>query len=213
MFPDNFNYSLVASEDMIKKLVFQFIIFVFCVFPPNSYAVYYGPSDEQIRQAIEYGEKKKDADYTTFLSEWMTVSNDGYEWAALNTKFSILAYEAKQAALTSKKLTQTEIIQFLLEVEDILSFHVVLYGNSADFTKDYHAVLIYKGKPVQPVSEQNDINSRPASLGIRIPLLYRAVCRYDFPNYYIEPDAEVVLVVMSPLNKERRFIFNLSDMR
>ncbi len=192
---------------MLKKLLFRFIMFVFCVFSTNSYAVYYDPSDEQIRQAIEYGEKNKDTDYTTFLSEWMTVSNDGYEWAALNTKFSILACEAKNAALNMKKLTNTEIISLLLEAEDILSFRVVLYGNSADFTKDYHAVLIYKGKSVQPFSEQNDINSKPANLGIRIPLLYRAVCRYDFPNYYIEPDAEVVLVVSESFKQRKKIYF------
>jgi len=194
-------------------ILFILIIFLFFIFSKNTLAIYYDLTDEQIKQAIEYGESNKERDYFLFLDEWMIVADDAYEWAALNTKFSILAYEAKQAALTSKKLTQTEIIQFLLEVEDILSFHVVLYGNSADFAKDYCAVLLYKNKPIQPLNEQNDTHAKPASLGIRLPTLYRATCRYDFPNYYVEPDAEVVLVIISPLNKERRFVFNLREMR
>ena len=164
------------------------IVFLFLYFLKAN-AVYYSLSDEQIREAIEYGENNKDTDYFTFLDEWMTVAGDGYEWAALNTKFSILAYEVKQAALESRKLTQAEISRFPLEVEDILSFHVVLYGNSSDFTKDYHAVLLYKNKPIQPFTEQNDAHAKPTNPGVRIHTSYRAICKYDFPNYYIESDA------------------------
>ena len=198
---------------MIRKFLFPWVLFLFFSFFENANAVYYSLSDEQIRQAIEYGENNKDTDYFTFLDEWMTVAGDGYEWAALNTKFSILAYEAKQAALESRKLTQAEIIRFPLEAEDILSFHVVLYGNSSDFSKDYHAVLLYKNKPIQPFTEQNDAHAKPANLGVRIHTSYRAICKYDFPNYYIEHDAEIILVVISPSNKERRFVFNLKEMR
>ena len=176
-------------------------------------AVYYNLSDEQVKQAIEYGEDSKEADYFTFLDEWMTVAGDGYEWAALNTKFSILAYEAKQAALASRILTQTEIIQLQLEADDILSFFVILYGNSADFAKDYRAVLLYKNKPIQPFCEQNDSSAKLVNLGVRISSSYRSLCKYDFPNYYVESDAEVVLVVISPSNKERRFVFHLGEMR
>jgi len=198
---------------MGRKVILLWILLLLCVFSRKANAVYYSLSDEQIRQAIEYGENNKDTDYFTFLDEWMTVAGDGYEWAALNTKFSILAYEAKQAALESRKLTQAEIIRFPLEAEDILSFHVVLYGNSSDFTKDYHAVLLYKNKPIQPFTEQNDAHAKPANLGVRIHTSYRAICKYDFPNYYIEHDAEIILVVISPSNKERRFVFNLKEMR
>lgn len=192
---------------------FLFIIFLFFIFSKDAHAVYYFLSDEQIEDAIQYGERNKDTDNVSFLTEWVNVSDDGYEWAALNTKFSIIAYEAKQAALASKKLTETQIYQFISEVEDILSFRVILYGNSPDFARDYRAVLLYKNKPIQPVNEQNDVHAKPTNLGIRIPVIYRATCRYDFPNYYIEPDEEVILVILSPLSKERRFVFNLKEMR
>jgi len=198
---------------MGRKFLLLWILFLFIVVSENAHAVYYSLSDEQIRRAIEYGENSKDTDYFAFLDEWTTVAGDGYEWATLNTKFSLLAYEARRAALESRKLTQTEIIQFPLEAEDILSFHVVLYGNSSDFAKDYHAVLLYKNKPIQPFNEQNDAHAKPTTLGVRIHTSYRAMCKYDFPNYYVESDAEVILVVISPSNKERRFVFNLKEMR
>src|SRR3990167_4838414 len=175
---------------MGRKVILLWILLLLCVVSEKANAVYYSLSEEQISQAIEYCENNKDTDYFTFLDEWTTVADDGYEWAALNTKFSILAYEAKQAALQSRKLTQTEIIRFPLEVEDVLSFHVILYGNSSDFTKDYHTVLLYKNKPIQPIIEQNDTHAKPANLGIRIHTSYRAICKYDFPNYYVESDAE-----------------------
>lgn len=198
---------------MRQKILFLWILSLFFAFSKDTYAVYYNLTDEQIRQAIEYGEKNKDTDYISFLGEWVNVSNDGYEWAALNTKFSIVAYEAKQAALASRKLTEAQIYQSISEVEDILSFRVVLYGNSSDFAMDYHALLLYKNKPIQQVNEQNDTHSKPTNLGIRLSATYRATCRYDFPNYYIDPDDEVTLVILSPLNKERRFVFNLKEMR
>jgi len=198
---------------MIRTFLFTWTIFLFFVFSQKAYAIYYNLTDEQIKEAVEYGENNKDTDYFTFLDEWMTVAGDGYAWAALNTKFSILAYEAKQAALESRKLTQAEISRFPLEVDDILSFHVVLYGNSSDFAKDYHAVLLYKNKSIQPFTEQNDAHAKPANLGVRISTSYRAICKYDFPNYYVEPDAEVILVIISPLNKERMFVFHLKEMR
>lgn len=198
---------------MGRKFLLLWILFLFFVVSKNANAVYYSLSDEQIMQAIEYGENSKDTDYFAFLDEWTTIAGDGYEWATLNTKFSLLAYEARRAALESRKLTQTEIIQFPLEAEDILSFHVVLYGNSSDFTKDYHAVLLYKNKPIQPIIEQNDTHARPANLGVRISTSYRAICKYEFPNYYVESDAEVILIIISPSNKERRFAFKLGEMR
>ena len=200
-------------DNMIRTFLFTWTIFLFFVFSQKAYAIYYNLTDEQIKEAVEYGENNKDTDYFTFLDEWMTVADDGYAWAALNTKFSILAYEAKQAALESRKLTQAEISRFPLEVDDILSFHVVLYGNSSDFAKDYHAVLLYKNKSIQPFTEQNDAHAKPANLGVRISTSYRAICKYDFPNYYVEPDAEVILVIISPLNKERMFVFHLKEMR
>lgn len=198
---------------MRQKFIPLCVIVLFFSLAHDATAVYFSLSDEQIRQAIEYGEKNNDLDYIAFLDEWVVVSQEGYEWAALNTKFSVLAYEAKQASLAARKLTEAEIYQSISEGEDSLSFHVVLYGNSPDFSLDYHAVLLYKNKSIQPVREQNDTHARPTNLGIRLPASYRATCRYDFPNYYVEPDEEVCLVILSPLNKERKFVFHLKEMR
>ncbi|HHT9129904.1 MAG TPA: hypothetical protein ACFYEC_03440 [Candidatus Brocadiaceae bacterium] len=195
------------------KFLFLGIILLSFAFSPNVYAVYYSLSDEQIRQAIEYGEKGKDADNVAFLAEWISVSDDGYEWATLNTKFSILAYEAKQSSLTFKKLTEAQVSRALSEVEDSLSFHVVLYGNASHFTKDCHAVLLYKNKHIQPINEQNDPHPTTSNLGTQTSVPYRAACRYDFPNYCVEPDANVILVIIGPFNKERKFAFNLREMR
>ena len=198
---------------MRHRFLFLWVMFLFLAFSSNAQAVYFNLSDEQIKQAIVYGENNKDSDYISFLDEWVIISTDGYEWVVLNTKFSVLAYEAKQAALASGKLTEAQIYQFISEVDDILSFHVVLYGNSSDFARDYHAVLFYKNKPIQPVIEQSDTQAKLTNIGTKTTTTYRATCRYDFPNYYIEPDAEVTLIIISPLNKERRFVFNLKEMR
>lgn len=198
---------------MKQVFLFPWFVFLMLLCFNKAYAIYYDLSNEQIKQAIEFGEKNENTDNTAFLSEWMSVSNDGYEWAALNTKFSILAFDAKQAAQASRKLTEPQILQFMSEGEETLSFHVVLYGNSPGFASSYHAVLLYKNRPIQPILEQNDEHAKSTNMGMRVLVIYRATCRYDFPNYHIEPDAEVILVIISPLNKERRFTFDLSKIR
>lgn len=198
---------------MRPLFLFLWVLFLSLAFSHDTQAVYFNLSDEQIKQAIQYGENNKDADYISFSDEWVIVSPDSYEWAVLNTKFNLLAYEAKRAALASRKLTEAQIYQFISEMDDILSFHVVLYGNTSDFAKDYRAVLLYKNKPIQPFTEQNDSKARSTNLGTRTPVVYRATCRYDFPNYFVEPDEEVILIIASSLNKEQRFVFNLKEMR
>ncbi|TLD40728.1 MAG: hypothetical protein JETT_3021 [Candidatus Jettenia ecosi] len=200
---------------MRKRFIFLWILFLLFAFSNDSYAVYYTLSSEQIRQAIEYGKKNKDADPVSFLDEWIRVSDSDnvYEWAGLHTKFSTLAYEAKKASQASKNLTEEQISQLLSEKEDILSFIVILYGNSYDFAQDYHAVLLYKNKPIQPVLEQNNSRGTASNLEFKRSIAYRAECRYEFPNYYVEPDAEVTLVILNPLNNEKRFLFRLGEMR
>lgn len=197
----------------MRRLIIFVVILAISIVSRSARAVFYDLTDKQIKQAIEYGQKNKEYDYVFFLAEWVSTSKDWYEWAALNTKFSIIAYEAKNAALAKKTLTEEEITQFMLEAEGIFSFQVVLYGSSPDFTKDYHAILLYGDKPIQPVLIQNDTNAKMMNIGLRKPSYYRAICRYDFPNYFVDPNAEVVLVVISPLHKERRFIFNLGKIR
>ena len=77
-----------------------------------------------------------------------------YEWAYKYKIRSILGIRGKKAALESRKLSQADKSFSFWKLEDILYFHVVLYGNFFDFAKDYHAVLLYKNKPIQPFTEQ-----------------------------------------------------------
>lgn len=63
----------------MKKFLFLWMVVLLFAFSKDAYAVYFFLTDEQIRQAIEYGEKNKDLDYISFFDEWVVVSHDGYE--------------------------------------------------------------------------------------------------------------------------------------
>lgn len=206
-------FLLITLDKMKQGTFFFWVLFLISVFSQNVYAIYYSLSEEQIKQAIEYGKKNKETDDVTFLDEWVSVSDDGYEWAVVYTKFSTVAYEARQALLASRKLSEKRIVQIISDREDTLSFHVILYGDSPDFAKDYYAVLVYKDKPVQPVMEKNDIRAGITGIGPQKSKKYRAVCRYGFPNYCIESDAEVRLVIIDPIDGNRSFTFKLGEMR
>ena len=60
---------------MRQKFIFLWTIVLFFTISRNVTAVYYSLSDEQIKQAIEYGEKNNDLDYIAFLGEWVMVSH------------------------------------------------------------------------------------------------------------------------------------------
>ena len=62
---------------------------------------------------------------------------------------------AREASVQYKELSLIEIAEVLNRVRGKLSFHVVLPGHTSDFAENYHAVLKYKEKVVQPTYKEN----------------------------------------------------------
>lgn len=135
-------------------------------------------------------------------------------------------------------MSETEIEE-ALSYEGKLCFTFLLQGESLTFAKDYHAVLFYQGKYIQPTFKYNEEwadydpleydvqkwrvldeeDHREATL-IR-PRKYKAGFVYEFPlesvvdgeKVTIDPNGRVTLIAISPKGEETRFDFDLSKMR
>lgn len=198
---------------MVKTITILFISFLFFIPCNYAYAIWVNLTEEQTKQAVEYGKANKDKDMLEFLNEWVVVREDsGIERVGLNTKFSLVALAAREAALQNKELTPEEIEKKKAAVEGILAFRAVLYGPSAEFSRYLDVVLEYKDKYILPVRKHNAQRALPRGWWAGRPPLFCGICEYDFPDYFVDPQHIVTLVILS-LEPDRRFLFNLSSMR
>lgn len=194
-------------------IVFLFISFLAATFSNDAHAIWVNLTEEQTKQAVEYGKANKDKDLLEFFNEWVVVRESAIERVGLNTKFSLIALAAREAAVQNRELTPEEIEKKMAEVNGILPFRAVLYGPSPDFAKYLDVVLEYKDKYILPVRKHNAQRAMPRGWWPGSPPLYCGVCEYDFPDYFVNPQHIVTLVILSPFEPDRKFLFNLSSMR
>lgn len=199
----------------MRKIIitFLFILFLVPVSRNCAWAVWLNLTEEQTKQAVEYGKANKDKDMLEFLNEWVVVREGSIERVGVNTKFSIIALAAREAAIQNRELTPKEIEEKMAEVNGLLSFRAVLYGPSSEFARYMDVVLEYKDKYIIPLRKHNPPQAQPRGWWAGRPPLFCAVCAYDFPDYFVDPRHVVTLVILSEFENDRRFVFDLSLMR
>lgn len=193
--------------------IFLFILFLFSVPCDYTYAIWLNLTEEQTKEAVKYGKDGKDKNMLEFFSEWVVVGKSGVERVGINTKFSLIALAAKEAAIQNRELTPEEIEKKTAGVNGTLSFQAVLYGPSAGFAKYLHVVLEYKDQYIIPIRKHNPERAMPRGWWPGKPHLFYAVCEYDFPDYFVDPHLTVTLLIFSELDPDRRFRFELSGIR
>ncbi|HHT9125442.1 MAG TPA: hypothetical protein ACFYD6_06430 [Candidatus Brocadiia bacterium] len=199
---------------MCRIISILFISFLFFVPYNHAHAVWLNLTEEQTKQAVEYGKANKNTNVLEFFDEWVVVREEsGIERVGINTKFSIVAFVAREAAIQNKELTPKEIEEKTAAVNGLLSFQAVLYGPSADFAKYLDVALEYKGQYILPVRKHNQQRAQPRGWWPGKPPLFCAICEYDFPDYFVDPRHIVTLVILSEFEPDRRFVFDLSRMR
>ena len=97
----------------------------------------------------------------SLLKEWgvykaLHFKNSNYviRMADLNTPFQKLVSSAQEATIQHRRISKKEIKKALAD-EGKLCFTFLLRGESLTFAKDYHAVLFYQGKYIQPIVKYN----------------------------------------------------------
>lgn len=197
---------------MALLLTFLTFFTVDLYLPRPAQAIWTELKDSQIEEAIQYGKRYKNYDVDKFLGEWMVVWRKDADRVGLYTKFNLLAVAARNAALESRELRSEEIKNTMAKAEGKLSFELVLYGDTSHFARNYHAVLNYKERYIQPSFKHNP-DAEPYGWRPMSPPIFRAFCSYEFTLTDIDPNAEVTLILIAPSGMERQAIFDLSRMR
>ncbi len=198
----------------MRKIIITFLFISFFVPYNCAYAIWANLTEEQTKQAVEYGKANKDKGLLEFFNEWVVVREESsVERVGINTKFSIVALAAREAAIQNRELTPKEIEEKKAEVNGLLSFRAVLYGPSADFARYLDVVLEYKDKYIIPVRKHNEQRAQPRGWWPGRPPYYCAICEYDFPDFAVDPRHVVTLVIFSQFEPDRRFQFDLSRIR
>ena len=172
-------------------------------------------SDEEIKEAIEYGKKNVSLTYTEFTKKWAVDLgyNRGKGRAVLITPFLRVALIGKKAAKYNEKIDYSLIKKVLLKDADKLYFDVMLFGDFPEFGRTVKARLKCNGREFSPLY----LYFPPYS---QISRDYTQIVtgRIKFSKDDVPDNCKIILIVtFCPLKGEKettcKFCFDLSKIR
>ena len=186
-------------------------LFLCLFFFKSTLAISLDLSTEQIEEAVEYGQKNKSIEISSFSKPWTICKEKGKGSATLFTPFHNIAYKARKFAVEHREFTQRDIMQ-AVEIGDTFTFSVTVYGDEYDFCVQYTAKLYYKDDVIQPefefapdIAEASEFWPDSPSQSARLV--------FKFPTQGIDLNELVTLAVVAPGGEETVFDFNLSKMK
>jgi len=176
---------------MKRKFLYLILIFLITGCAKNK-EVKIPISPEEIKEAINYGEKNASLTFTEFTKDWTI--DYGYEYgkgnATLITPFLRVALLAKNAKEKNQKLDMKIVNLALKDMSDKIIFRVTIYGDYPTFGKTAKFYLEYNGKKINPISSYTSFYSQFARDYTHI-----SEGEVKFSNKEIPKDAKVKLVV------------------
>lgn len=179
-------------------------------------------STTQIQEAIEYGKTHKDDKITDLLKDWIVNIDGKQDYALVNSPFQLLTSESCKATREYKEVSSETIKGIISTTKNTLLLNIRVYGSSIDFAKNYHAVLKYKDKIVQPIYTNNPALA-DTSINWPEDPAYAATIAYGFAfrkqqktkkiNTIFDPNDIITLTIIPPYEHEFNFVIDLSTMR
>ncbi len=169
-------------------------------------------SQKDIEEAIEYGNAGRDLSHPELLSNWRINLGYGVGSATLVTPFASIVVLAKEKAKRFMEPTESAIKKTLKDNKGYLTFGCALYGETAVFTKEYDAYLIYKDKKYEPREKDVPTDAKYTRSYPDSPR-YWALCFYKFKVDGLNPNAKVTLVLKKRGGQELKFPFNMAKLR
>lgn len=200
---------MVMKNIFSLTVVFSPILCLLLLKP--THAVSLELSAEQIKEAIEYGQKNRNMEIALFSKPWTICKEKGIGAATLFTPFHNIAYKARKFAVERREFTQHDIVQ-AAEIGDAFTFSVTVYGDEYNFCANYTAKLYYKDDVIQPefefapeIAEASEFWPDPPSHAARLV--------FKFPTKDIDLNALIMLAVVAPGGEETVFDFPLSKIK
>lgn len=194
-------------------LLFFLVVFPFLtgLFVVNANAIIINLTQNQIKEAIDYGKKRNLILLGDFSDSWSVRLSKKEGWATLYTGYHNLAFKARKASIENYELSKQKIAE-ALAISDLLTFTISIFGDSIDFAQEYHASLRVNGKMISPVFEYAPEYAEPSEFWPEMPD-HVAGCVAKFPLDGISPTSKVTLI-MKPFDGDvLEYDFDLSRMK
>lgn len=178
----------------------------------------------QIQEAIDCGKINNGNEYTDVMKEWRVESNNNkVGFIIVDSSFYYLASFSYLQSKKYQELLPKEIKELISRSKNEVFFNIYVYGNSIDFAEDYHVVLKYKDKIIQPKTKKNESYASTSGYWPNDPA-YSAMLNYGFlfrkqdskskkETMIFNPDDTITLTIIPPNDNEINIEVDLSAMR
>lgn len=163
-------------------------------------------TEKEVQEAIDWGRKNKDS--WEVVGRTYAFGNPKLynEFGLISTKFYCLAYHGYRSVRRYESPNEFEIYRIL--AERTLGIYIFTYGDTLDFSENYHMVLKQGEKIIQPV---NVIAGWWVDKTLRFPKSpsYKATVLGMFPYSDIDPRGKATIILIK-YGGENRFEVDFS---
>lgn len=197
-----------------RAVILSIIILLFVSASANAIALV---NKEHIIEAQEYGKKSTQQPLTEFLHPWLVyeeqaaIINEKTERAYLYTPFLLLAYDARDKAMSKQPVDLANAQRILEDYAGCLAFSITINGNTDNFSENVQVVIKQDKKIIKPYHAV--VNPPMKSPGSSKTTQFTAHFYFYFYDKDVVMSKPITLTVTTKDKQERRFYFELSNFK
>jgi Fe-S oxidoreductase len=170
-----------------------------------------------ILEAQEYGVKRSQLPLSDFLQPWLAyeeqaaIINETTERAYLYTPFLLLAYDARDKAISKQTIELANSEQILADYAGCLVFSIIVNGNTEKFSDNVQVIIKQEKKIIKPYHAV--INPPVKNSWTSKEPHYTAHYYFYFYERDVVLSKPITLTVTTKDKQERRFYFELPNFK
>lgn len=175
-------------------------------------------SVETIKEAQDYGRMNAQHHLKDFLLPWISYEekavnlDDTAEHAYLYTSFLLMATDAREKTLNGQNVSLLDSERVLADYTELLSFSMVLFGNTEEFAQNAKVVLKQGKKNIKAYQVNVPLQAESISQDGGQPV-YKGQCYFYFLEKDIKLDSPVILAVTTNDKKQHSFYFDMTKIK
>ncbi|CQR74590.1 hypothetical protein SOV_26990 [Sporomusa ovata DSM 2662] len=174
-------------------------------------------NNDVILEAQEYGVKRSKMPLSDFLQPWLAyeeqaaIINETTERAYLYTPFLLLAYDARDKAISKQSIELANSEQILADYAGCLVFSIIVNGNTEKFSDNVQVIIKQEKKIIKPYHAV--INPPVKNPWASNEPHYTAHYYFYFYEQDVVLSKPITLTVTTKDKQERRFYFELPNFK
>lgn len=172
---------------------------------------------EVILEAQDYGAKRSKLPLSDFLQPWLAyeehaaIINETTERAYLYTPFLLLAYDARDKAISKQSIELADSEQILADYAGCLVFSIIVNGNTEKFSDNVQVTIKQEKKIIKPYHAV--INPPVKKPWAANEPHYTAHYYFYFYEQDVVLSKPITLTVTTKDKQERHFYFELPNFK